>query len=73
MKRENLVEPSHSDWAASSLLVPKKNETYRLVVDYRGLDKQIKTSWPIQRINEVIDSLEGNMHFSNIDLWSGCL
>ena len=72
LKRDDLVEPLHSDWAAPSLLVPKKDGTYRLVVDYRGQNKQIeKTCWPLPRINEVIDSLEGNMYFSNIDLLSG--
>ena len=50
----------------------KKNGTYRLVVNYRGLNKQTeKTCWPLPRINEVIKSLEGNMYFSNIDLLSG--
>ena len=72
MERDDLVEPTHSDWAAPSLLVPKKDGIYRLVVDYRGLNKQIeKTCRPLQRINEVNDSLEGNMYFSNIDLLSG--
>ena len=72
LERDDLVEPTHSDWAAPSLLVPKKDGTYRLVVDYRGLNKQIeKTCWPLPRINEVIDSLEGNMYFSNIDLLLG--
>ena len=72
LERDDLVELTHSDWAAPSLLVPKKDGTYRLVVDYRGLNKQIeKTCWPLPRINEVIDSLEGNMYFSNIDLLSG--
>ena len=72
LDREDLVEPTHSDWAAPSLLVPKRDGTYRLVVDYRGRNNQIeKTCWPLPRINEVIDSLEGNMYFSNIDLQSG--
>ena len=71
LERDDLVEPTHSDWAAPSLLVPLKDGTYRLVVDYRGLNKQIeKTCWPLPRINEVIDSLEGNMCFSNTDLLS---
>ena len=72
LERDDLVEPTHSDWAAPSLLVPKKDGTYRLVVDYRGLNKEIKkTCWLLPRINENIDSLEGNMYFSNINLLSG--
>ena len=72
LERDDLVEPTYSDWAAPSLLVPKKDGTYRLVKDYRGLNKQIeKTCWLSSRIIEVFDSLEGNMYFSNIDLLSG--
>ena len=72
LERDDLVEPTNSDWAAPSLLVPKKDGTYRVVVDYRGLNKQIeKTCWLLPRINQVMDSLEGNMYFSNIDLLSG--
>ena len=62
LEREDLVEPTHSDWAAPSLLEPKKGGSFRLVVDYRGLNKQIeKICWPLPRVNEVIDSLEVNM------------
>ena len=72
LEKSNLVEPTHSYWAAPSILVKKKDGSYRLVVDYRGLNKQIeKTSWPLPRINDVIDSLDGNYFFSNIDLTSG--
>ena len=64
MERDNLIEPKNSDWAAPSLLVPKKDGSYRLVVDYRGLNKQIeKVKSPLQEINEVIYSLERNMYF----------
>ena len=72
LENSGLVEPTHSYWAAPSILVKKKDGNYRLVVDYRGLNKQIeKTSWPLPRINDVIDSLDGNCFFSNIDLTSG--
>ena len=72
LEQANLVEPTHSYWAAPSILVKKKDGTFRLVVDYRGLNKQIeKTSWPLPRINDIIDSLDGNIYFSNIDLTSG--
>ena len=67
-----LIEPTNSYWAAPSILVKKKDGSYRLVVDYRGLNKQIeKTSWPLPRINDVIGSLDGNCYFFNIDLTSG--
>ena len=67
-----LIESTHSYWAAPSILVKKKDGNYRLVVDYRGLNKQIeKTSWPLPRINDVIGCLDGNCYFSNINLTSG--
>ena len=71
LEKANLVEPIHS-WAAPSKLVKQKDGIFRLVVDYRGLNKQNeKTSWPLPRINDVIDSLDRNIYFSNIDLTSG--
>ena len=67
-----LIEPTHSYMASPSILVKKKDGSYRLVVDYRGLNKQIEeTSWPVPGMNDVIDSLDGNCYFSNIDLTSG--
>ena len=67
-----LIEPTHSYWAAPSILVENKDGSYRLVVDYRGWNKQIeKTSWPLPIINDVIDSPDGSCYFSNIDLTSG--
>ena len=72
LENSGLVEPTYSYWAAPSILVKKKDGNYRLVVDYRGLNKQIeKTSWPLPRINDVIESMDGNCFFSNIDLTSG--
>ena len=50
----------------------KKDGTYSLVVDYRRLKiLKEKSFWPLPRINVVIDSLEGNIYFSNIDLLLG--
>ena len=67
-----LFEPTHSYWAAPSIFSKKKDGSCRLVVDYRGLNKQIeKSSWPLPKINDVIDSLDGNCYSSKIDLSSG--
>ena len=67
-----LIEPTHSYWAPPSVFLKKKDGSYRLFVDYIGLNKQIEnTSWPLPRINDVIDSLDRNCYFSNINLTSG--
>ena len=42
LERDIVVEPTHSVWAAPSVLVSKKNGTYRLNLDYRCLNKQIE-------------------------------
>ena len=67
-KRDEVVEPTNSEWAAPSFIVPKI-ATYRLVVDYRVLNIQLeKRCWPLWGNNEVFDSQEENMYFSNRDL-----
>ena len=71
LEKSNLVEPTHSNWAARTYLL-KKDRSHRLLVDYRGLNNQIeKTSWPLPEISDVIDWLDGDMLFSINDLISG--
>ena len=71
LEKSNLVEPTHSNWAARPNLF-KKDRSHRLLVDYRGLNNQIeKTSWPQPEISDVIDSLDGDIFFSINDLTSG--
>ena len=68
----DLITPTHSNWAALSILVPKKFERKRWIVVYRGLKNQIwKTSWPIPNVIDVTKPLEGNRFFPSIDLISG--
>ena len=72
LQENNLIEPTHSEWAAPTVLVPKKDGSYRLVIDYRKLNAQtVKTSWHLPRISDILASLEGSSFFSSLDLATG--
>ena len=63
------VRPSVSPWGAPVLLVKKKDESMRMCVDYRQLNKvTIKNKYPLPRIDDLIDQLRGATVFSKIDL-----
>nr|GEV61672.1 putative reverse transcriptase domain-containing protein [Tanacetum cinerariifolium] len=75
--REELLErgfirPSVSPWGAPVLFVKKKDGSMRLCIDYRELNKiTIRNRYPLPRIDDLFDQLQGAMHFSKIDLRSG--
>jgi hypothetical protein len=52
--------------------VEKKDLSQHLVMDYRSLNEvMIKNKYPLPRINDLFDQLEGASVFSKIDLRSG--
>ncbi len=54
------------------LFVKKKEGDLRLCVDYRALNKQtVKNVYPLPRIDELLDRLDGAVVFSKLDLRSG--
>ena len=69
---KQFIQPSVSPWGAPVLLVKKKDESSRLCVDYRKLNKlTIKNKYPLPRIDDLMDQLSGATVFSKIDLRSG--
>ncbi|XP_060962018.1 uncharacterized protein LOC133032169 [Cannabis sativa] len=65
------IRPSYSPWGAPVLFVKKKDGTMRMCIDYRELNKvTIKNRYPLPRIDDLFDQLQGKKVFSKIDLRS---
>nr|GFC23136.1 retrotransposon protein [Tanacetum cinerariifolium] len=66
------IRPSVSPCGAPVLFVKKKDGSMRLCIDYHELNKiTIQNRYPLPRIDDLFDQLQGAMHFSKIDLRSG--
>ncbi|KAL4016414.1 hypothetical protein IC575_024065 [Cucumis melo] len=69
---KGFIRPSVSPWGAPVLFVKKKDGSMRLCIDYRELNKvTVKNRYPLPRIEDLFDQLQGATVFSKIDLRSG--
>ncbi|GKA30280.1 putative reverse transcriptase domain-containing protein [Tanacetum coccineum] len=72
LQDKGFIRPSHSSWGAPVLFVKKKDGALRMCIDYRELNKlTIKNRYPLLRIDDLFDQLQGARYFSKIDLRSG--
>lgn len=71
----NIIEPSVSPYNSPLLVVPKKGSNdkkkWRLVVDYRQLNKKlVNDKFPLTRLEDVLDRIGRSKYFSTLDMTS---
>ncbi|GKA44382.1 hypothetical protein Tco_0737106 [Tanacetum coccineum] len=70
---KGFIRPSSSPWRAPVLFVKKKDGSFRMCIDYYELNKlTVKNQFPLLRIDDLFDQLQGSSVYSKIDLRSGC-
>ncbi|GJS37279.1 putative reverse transcriptase domain-containing protein [Tanacetum coccineum] len=69
---KGFIRPSSSPWGAPVLFVKKKDGSFRMCIDYRELNKlTVKNRYPLPKIDDLFDQLQGSSVYSKIDLRSG--
>jgi hypothetical protein len=69
---EGVIMPSTSPCGSPNVLVPKKDGTWQMCVDFRALNKiTVKNHYPLPRIDNFLDQLKDVKYFTKLDLRSG--
>ncbi|GKC50661.1 putative reverse transcriptase domain-containing protein [Tanacetum coccineum] len=72
LSNKGFIRPSSSPWGAPVLFVKKKDGSFRMCIDYRELNKlTVKNRYPLPRIDDLFEQLQGSSVYSKIDLRSG--
>ncbi|GJS50092.1 putative reverse transcriptase domain-containing protein [Tanacetum coccineum] len=72
LQDKGFIRPSSSPWGAPVLFVKKKDGSFRMCINYIELNKfTVKNHYPLPRIDDLFDQLQGSQFFSKIDLRSG--
>ncbi|GKD04616.1 putative reverse transcriptase domain-containing protein [Tanacetum coccineum] len=72
LSNKGFIRPNSSPWGAPVLYVKKKDGSFCMCIDYRELNKlTVKNRYPLPRIDDLFDQLQGSSVYSKIDLRSG--
>nr|GFB54886.1 putative reverse transcriptase domain-containing protein [Tanacetum cinerariifolium] len=72
LANRGFIRPSTSPWGAPVLFVKKKDGSFRMCIDYQELNRlTIKNRYPLPKINDLFDQLQGSSIYSKIELRSG--
>ena len=65
-------EIKHPDWLANLVMVPKKDKSWRMCVDFEDLNKACpKDPFPLPHIDQIIDATAGHDSLCFLDAYSG--
>ncbi|XP_070010102.1 uncharacterized protein [Nicotiana sylvestris] len=68
----SIRESKYPQWVANVVMVKKKNEKWRMCVDFTDLNKTCpKDSFPLPHIDQLIDAITGHELLSFLDAYSG--
>ncbi|GJU56575.1 putative reverse transcriptase domain-containing protein [Tanacetum coccineum] len=72
LSNKGFIRPSSSPWGAPVLFVKKKDGSFKMYIDYRELNKlTVKNRYPLPKIDDLFDQLQGSSIYSKIDLRPG--
>ncbi|GKA64520.1 hypothetical protein Tco_0764227 [Tanacetum coccineum] len=69
LQGQGFIQPCFTrPWGEPVLFVKKKDGSFRMCIDYRELNKlTVKNHYPLPRIDDLFDQLQGSQFFSKID------
>ena len=69
---EFIREIYHSEWLANVVMVPKKDKSLRMCIDFKHINRAYtKDHFPLPRIDQIVDSTAGCERLSFLDAYSG--
>lgn len=72
MLRDGVISQSKTPWSSPVVLVTKKDGSVRFCVDYRRLNQLTKKdSYPLPRIDIMLEKMHNIQYFTTLELTSG--
>ncbi|KAI5616012.1 hypothetical protein C0J50_10699 [Silurus asotus] len=72
MLEMGVIEPSSSKWSSPVVIVPKKDNTLRICIDFRQLNSQSQfDAYPMPRIDDLLEKIGGAKYVTTLDLCRG--